>query len=78
MAVIKVTDRQFECSIRFVDWWQISCGITIDLRSPNLEIHLPLIFIKLGWSGLWHYNHYYLRSQKPKWRCANRVIGYLR
>jgi hypothetical protein len=42
-------NRRFVCKFHFVDWHQISFGLSIDLLSPNLEIHLPFGFIKLGW-----------------------------
>lgn len=40
---------KFVCYFHFVDWWQLSFGITIDFKSPNFEIHLPFGFIKVGW-----------------------------
>lgn len=33
----------------FVSWYCISLGFHIDLENPNLEIHLPFGFIKIGW-----------------------------
>ena len=32
----------------FVGWWAISLGLHISVRDPNVEIHLPFGFIRLG------------------------------
>lgn len=37
------------CYWHFVGWSCISIGMSIDLHSPNLEIHLPFGFFRLGW-----------------------------
>ena len=45
---------------KFVAYWfcgegalyLISLGVSLDLRSPNIEIHLPFGFIKIGWEAL--------------------------
>jgi len=33
----------------FVGWWDISLGIHISLECPNIEIHLPFGFFRVGW-----------------------------
>jgi hypothetical protein len=42
--------RRFIFFFWFVSWHAISLGISIDLFGPNLEVHLPFGFIKLGWT----------------------------
>ena len=41
--------RKFVAHWWFVGWEQISFGITIDFFSPNIELHLPFGFFRLGW-----------------------------
>lgn len=41
--------RRSVCCLHFVDWWQISFGVSVDFRSPNFELHLPFCFFKVGW-----------------------------
>ena len=52
---MKLEDRQFVCHYHQVGWEQISLGITIDFRSPNIELHLPFGFLKIGWMGIYTY-----------------------
>lgn len=40
--------KKFVCLWHFVGWELISIGISIDLNSPNIEIHLPFGFIRIG------------------------------
>jgi len=37
------------CYFFFVGWWALSLGLHVDLASPNLEIHIPFGFIRIGW-----------------------------
>jgi len=46
--------REFICYWFYVGWWAWSLGISFDISSPNLEIHLPLGFIKIGWEKFSH------------------------
>lgn len=32
----------------FTGWSQISLGLTVDVIRPNMEIHLPFCFIRIG------------------------------
>ena len=34
----------------------MSLGINIDLRSPNICIHVPFGFFRVGWTGVWDYD----------------------
>lgn len=42
--------RTFIFKIWYVGWWSWSLGISLDIHSPNIEIHLPVIFIRFGFS----------------------------
>lgn len=33
----------------FVGWWAISFGFHVDVKSPNIEVHLPFGFLRMGW-----------------------------
>jgi hypothetical protein len=52
--------RKFVFYLFFVGWRQISFGISIDFEAPNIELHLPFCFIKIGYEikgkkwGKWH------------------------
>lgn len=37
------------CHWHFVSWWQWSLGLTVDWLAPNLEVHLPFGFFRVGW-----------------------------
>jgi len=41
--------RKYVCYWHFVNWYCFSLGIAVDIKSPNLEIHLPFGFIRIGW-----------------------------
>ena len=42
-------ERRFCAYFWPVGWWSISLGVSIDIHSPNIEIHLPFGFIRFGW-----------------------------
>lgn len=44
--------RRFVAYWWFVQWSCISFGFHIDVRSPNIEIHLPFGFFRIGWETL--------------------------
>lgn len=41
--------KRFVCYFWFVGWHCISLGGHICLRNPNIEIHLPFGFLRIGW-----------------------------
>ena len=41
--------RKFIAIFYFQGWNEISLGVSIDIKRPNLEIHIPFGFIKIGW-----------------------------
>ena len=43
--------RYFVAYYWFVGWWTpINIGFHLDFHSPNIEIHLPFGFIRIGWA----------------------------
>ena len=45
----EIETRRFVCYFWFIDWSHISLGLHVHLRSPNMEIHLPGGFLRIGW-----------------------------
>jgi hypothetical protein len=43
--------RHFIAYFWFVRWSCISFGITVDVVTPNIEIHVPFGFFKIGWES---------------------------
>jgi len=41
--------RVFVAYFFFINWSSLSLGLHIDITLPNLEIHLPFGFIRIGW-----------------------------
>jgi hypothetical protein len=41
--------RRFVAYWWFVGWWALSFGAHVSLRDPNIEIHLPFGFLRIGW-----------------------------
>lgn len=52
---MKFKRKSFVIYWHFVEWSCISIGINVDVRSPNIEIHLPFGFIKIGVQSIYHY-----------------------
>lgn len=50
MYIDTIKKRKFVCFIHTTQ--EISIGISINLFNPNIEIHLPFCFIKIGWKGI--------------------------
>lgn len=44
----QMRERTFCCFINYLGLTRISLGVSIDWMCPNIEIHLPFCFIKLG------------------------------
>lgn len=49
MFKINHTKRRFVAYFHFVGWDCISLGLHVALSCPNIEIHLPFGFIRIGW-----------------------------
>jgi hypothetical protein len=41
--------KKFVCYFHFVGWDCLSVGGHVCLSKPNVEIHLPFGFIRVGW-----------------------------
>ena len=61
---MELKDKKFVCIWFFVNWRQISLGINIDLGKPNIEIHLPFGFIKIGIDGIENYTKEQLEKKR--------------
>jgi len=42
-------ERRFVCYFWFIGWDAWSLGLSVCLWNPNIEIHLPTGFIRIGW-----------------------------
>lgn len=42
-------NRKFVAYYYFISWWHWSLGFHFYPVSPNIEIHLPFGFIRIGW-----------------------------
>lgn len=40
---------RFTCYFYAVNWFYFSLGLHVDFISPNIEIHLPVGFLRIGW-----------------------------
>jgi len=47
----KLTRGKFACYFWFTGWSNISLGISVNVWLPNLEIHLPFCFFRIGREG---------------------------
>ena len=45
---MKIIKKRFVAIIYRTGWLHISFGFHIDFRSPNIEIHLPFCFARIG------------------------------
>ena len=43
-------ERYFKAYFYTNGWYPINLGIHIDFQIPNIEIHVPFGFIRIGWS----------------------------
>ena len=42
-------EKQFIAFFYFVAWDCVSLGLHVSFKNPNIEIHLPFGFIRIGW-----------------------------
>ena len=40
--------KDFVCYFYFIDWKHFAFGVSLSLHEPNIEIHLPFGFIRIG------------------------------
>lgn len=48
IKMIGYEGKKYICYFWFVGWWAFSLGIHIDVKSPNIELHIPFGFIRIG------------------------------
>jgi hypothetical protein len=41
--------RSFVAYVVWQGWCEISLGLHVCLVDPNIEVHLPFFFVRLGW-----------------------------
>lgn len=41
--------RLFGMQVHFIRWTVFSLGVSVDVATPNIEIHLPFGFVLIGW-----------------------------
>lgn len=41
--------KRFAILLHFIRFTLISFGVSICLKNPNIEIHLPFCFLRIGW-----------------------------
>ena len=46
-----IINRKFVCYFHFVGFSNLSLGVSISLTSPNIELHVPFGFFRVGWAG---------------------------
>src|SRR5258705_72951 len=51
LSKILPRSRQFVFFIHFMGMDNISLGLHFNWRCPNIEVHLPFCFIKIGWAA---------------------------
>jgi hypothetical protein len=49
----RIVNRRFVAKFHFNSWLHISLGLHVDLESPNVEIHVPFGFVRIGWEGIY-------------------------
>lgn len=47
--VMRPKDAGFVCYFHFVGWDCLSLGFHVCLSAPNIEIHVPFGFLRIGW-----------------------------
>lgn len=47
------TKRKLAFFFWFVSWTDISLGISLDLRAPHVDLHIPFGFIRIGWEQVY-------------------------
>jgi hypothetical protein len=66
-----VFDRKFVCYLHSSGLDNISLGIHVNWLLPNIEIHLPFCFIRIGWQGCYRPDspHLTIGKKRGDWSC---------
>lgn len=67
--------KKFTIFFLFVSWTDISLGISLDIKAPKIQLHIPFGFVSVGWETVtakplnWYQltNVHYLVGE-PEWR----------
>ena len=70
-----IVRRRFVAYFWFVGWENISLGLSIDLLAPNVEIHVPCGFFRIGWDATRQYNNDQpgFGYGAPRWPCEDNI-----
>ncbi len=49
---VKMSRGRFRCYFFFVGWDCLSLGLHVSVWCPNVEIHLPFGFVRVGWESV--------------------------
>jgi hypothetical protein len=44
--------KTFKAFYHVTGWYPINFGINVDFQKPNMEIHIPFGFIRIGWDNM--------------------------
>ena len=44
-----MTNRKFVCYFHFTGFYDLSLGVHVSISQPNIELHIPFGFFRLGW-----------------------------
>ena len=47
----RILERRFGVLLYINSWYFIQLGIHVDLQTPNVELHFPFGFLRVGWQG---------------------------
>jgi hypothetical protein len=56
------------CYFHYLGWWSWSLGIHLDPHTPNIEIHIPFGFLRVGRERTW--------EKSLEDRTSIKTIGY--
>ncbi len=54
---MKIIERKFVAYFYFQSWAHIQLGLHISLKLPNIEIHIPFGFFRIGMEGKYLYSY---------------------
>lgn len=47
----RLLSRQLVCYVWFTGWWDWSLGVHVCWTAPNVELHLPCCFVRVGFAS---------------------------
>lgn len=61
-------DRRFVCYLHWIGLDNISLGVSINWHVPNLELHLPFCFVRVGWQCVYRNDGFQYRTFGREYR----------